>query len=584
MQTDSGFFKNLDESFLLSSNVCIVFPFTLDQKLDSISARLKKVALPPSIGIASPNVDPSLELLDIISKMQEEHNSVIARDAKIQLLTELLTLANARLEDLKRSTLIEDVENSKPSLCHKTCSSSQRRPAGKLFLDKGSAITVTDGQSAFIGDSFVKFSLRTDGSLQVLYGFTSNELSQYKIEVSDVVRRLRLTRLDLADISREILELTPSVENMVPGALEELGRLHGINGCHKKSINELEALFEVEFEVKETSSSIVLVDGKMTRVPFHNGLVVWCATCESEDLAVEVIRSSRVYSRRRLLGDGFYLGEGVTIDEKEGLRRWQLAAAAGDAMGKANVLISSDHDSSDLMEAFDMYHAMASAGDAVAQTWVGFCYSNGIGVAADAKKAVNWYRLAADQGLAHAQCTLGHFYLDGTGVAADPTEGVRWMRLAAEQGHTDAESSLGFCCKIGKGVIADLSEAVRWFRLAAKQGYVDAQFALGLCYENGAGVVAEPTEAARWYRLAADQGDSGAQLSLGVCYKAGKGVALDHEEAVRWFRRAADQGVAEVTIYALLFPFAQCCLNTYYEPLTLIYLISKISSLPSCHH
>ena len=61
----------------------------------------------------------------------------------------------------------------------------------------------------------------------------------------------------------------------------------------------------------------------------------------------------------------------------------------------------------------------AEAGDAGAQYNLGICYTNGTGVAADARAAVKWYTRAAEAGDAGAQRNLGVCYADGTGVARD---------------------------------------------------------------------------------------------------------------------------------------------------------------------
>jgi len=76
----------------------------------------------------------------------------------------------------------------------------------------------------------------------------------------------------------------------------------------------------------------------------------------------------------------------------------------------------------------------AELGNAAAQSYLGFMYSQGKGVAQDYEKFVHWTRLAAEQGDLRGQGNLGVAYRDGIGVAADSEKAVYWFRLSAEQG------------------------------------------------------------------------------------------------------------------------------------------------------
>jgi len=116
----------------------------------------------------------------------------------------------------------------------------------------------------------------------------------------------------------------------------------------------------------------------------------------------------------------------------------------------------------------------AAAGDANAQSSLGYAYANGTGVPQDNAEAVKWYRLAAVQGYAIAQFNLGGMYSHGEGVPEDKAEAVKWYRLAAAQGLAIAQFNLGSMYAKGTGVPKDNAEAVKWYRLAAAQGDADA--------------------------------------------------------------------------------------------------------------
>ena len=194
---------------------------------------------------------------------------------------------------------------------------------------------------------------------------------------------------------------------------------------------------------------------------------------------------------------------------------------------------------------FEALKAKAEKGDAKAQSSLGVCYYNGIGMETNAVKAVKWQRKAAEQGLADAQYALGHYYENGEGVEKDFAEAAKWYRKAAEQGFVEAQFCLGACYAFGKGVTQDAVEAVKWYRKAANQGLAGAQFCLGGCYANGEGVTQDFSEALKWYRKAATQGEDAAQNNLGSMYANGQGVPQDYVEAYKWYNLSAAQGDSE---------------------------------------
>ena len=212
---------------------------------------------------------------------------------------------------------------------------------------------------------------------------------------------------------------------------------------------------------------------------------------------------------QRMLGDCYYVGEGIREDKQEAVKWFRLAAEQGDAE---------------------------------AQRMLGACYYFGTGIREDKREAVKWYRLAAEQGDAAAQWMLGDCYYVGEGIREDKREAVKWFRLAADQGDAEAQRMLGVCYYVGEGIREDKREAVKWYRLAAEQGDAAAQWMLGDCYFFGHGVGKNKREAVNWYFLSAKKGNAEAQRRLGACFYFGHGVAKNRQEAIRWYRLAAEQG------------------------------------------
>ena len=91
------------------------------------------------------------------------------------------------------------------------------------------------------------------------------------------------------------------------------------------------------------------------------------------------------------------------------------------------------------VKAFNDIKAKAENGDASAQSYLGFYYNNGLGVAKDQAAAVKWYRKAADLGNATAQFYLAECYSNGRGVAKDVELAEQWYRKAAEGGSAGAQ-------------------------------------------------------------------------------------------------------------------------------------------------
>ena len=120
----------------------------------------------------------------------------------------------------------------------------------------------------------------------------------------------------------------------------------------------------------------------------------------------------------------------------------------------------------------------------------------------------------AQEGDMSAQCRLGYCYSEGTGVAKDHEAAVYWFRKSAEQWDALAQYNLGTAYLKGEGVTQDTGEAVKWYTKSAEQGEVLAQFILGFCYDKGLGVTQDHKEAVKWFRKSAEQGNADAKKSL----------------------------------------------------------------------
>lgn len=229
------------------------------------------------------------------------------------------------------------------------------------------------------------------------------------------------------------------------------------------------------------------------------------------------------------------------------------------------------YEKEDNLTAFKACHPLAEEGNAVAQTRIGYLYSNGKGVAKDEAQALQWYTKAAQQGNATAQYNLGLAYFNGEGIAKNPSQAAQWFRKAAEQGYALAQYNLGVLYQNGMGVSQDALQAAQWYRKAADQGDAEAQNTLAWMYEKGQGVPQNIDQAALWYSTAAALGNKNAksnlaivqkaqadfkeaqelaaqgnpmsQYALGDRYENGIGVVPSNIQALKWYMKALDQGL-----------------------------------------
>ena len=218
----------------------------------------------------------------------------------------------------------------------------------------------------------------------------------------------------------------------------------------------------------------------------------------------------------------------------------------------------------------------AQAGDAVAQTHLGYCYAEGEGgVPRDEALACVWYEKAAMQGDTNAQSNLALMYELGRGVKQDYAKAREWLEKAAEQGNAMAQNNLGFFYTQENTGMQDYTLARKWLEKAVANKWSLALTCLAFLYNNGLGVeknreraldlyrqaaefndpdaqnylakvhyaAGEYEHAMSWWEnLAEEWNDPEAQCNLGWIYLKGEGVEPDHAAAMDWLYSSAEQG------------------------------------------
>lgn len=211
--------------------------------------------------------------------------------------------------------------------------------------------------------------------------------------------------------------------------------------------------------------------------------------------------------------------------------------------------------------AFVLDKRAAEAGDARAQTHMGWYFENGCGAPCNPAKAFEWYSKAAMQNFAPAQFCIGMCYEEGIGTPADPAKARHYYRLAADQGMEDAIEAL---TRLGTEEqpetprLSDIQiqriadEARRLFvqeefelaaeraREAAEYSHPQAMHVLGACLLRNITTALEAAEAEKWLRASADAGFAPAMLDLGIAYSQGEVFPKNFATAARLFEAAVN--------------------------------------------
>lgn len=154
----------------------------------------------------------------------------------------------------------------------------------------------------------------------------------------------------------------------------------------------------------------------------------------------------------------------------------------------------------------------------------------------DVEQAIELYRKAADQGLTAAQTQLGICYFEGIGVEKDYDEAVRLFNLAAKQNDPDAYLMLSRYFNFEQDHDKIFENAKKAADLHSAMG----EFGLAECYQLGIGVKKDDSQADYWYEKAAKKGLMPAQVVLGDRLFRIK----NFEKSLYWHEKAADQGCA----------------------------------------
>ena len=147
--------------------------------------------------------------------------------------------------------------------------------------------------------------------------------------------------------------------------------------------------------------------------------------------------------------------------------------------------------------------AASLRGHSRAQSLLGWCYAQGLGVEKSAEESRKWYEASARRGSPVACLELAQ---DSLRNHREP-DAARWLKPLAEAGFPGPQNLLGKLLLMDKGGAIPQSEAQRYLRFAAMNGDAEACLLMSYCYAAGIGVPRNATLMNSWLRMAAEQGD-----------------------------------------------------------------------------
>lgn len=267
------------------------------------------------------------------------------------------------------------------------------------------------------------------------------------------------------------------------------------------------------------------------------------------------------------LGQMEFLGQGTGKNEKEGLKKLELAISVEKPSSDAQYFLGflyrqgTEPVKRNEARAFELFWAAANNGHSGAQFNLGELFDFGIGVARDEKQAFLCYEKAAQQGYVYALDRLGELYYEGLGIAEDRKKaqecfekaGKEYEKMAA-QGDVLALNRLGEMQLYGLGRAVDGNKALGYFVPAAKQGNIEAKMNIATMNALGLLIPKNLEYAFEWYKSAADQGCAEAQYYVGNCYAQGVGIGSSfalggprETDACIYYEKASKQGHSEAT-------------------------------------
>ncbi|MGL1832698.1 tetratricopeptide repeat protein [Rhodocyclaceae bacterium SMB388] len=232
---------------------------------------------------------------------------------------------------------------------------------------------------------------------------------------------------------------------------------------------------------------------------------------------------------------------------------WTLGPAVHAATGSADVRtietkahVLMQQNPPDWSGARDEFERAAALGSLRAQSYLGWMYEHGHGVAVDHEAAARHYAVLAEGGVHEFSIKLGWMYLGRSELTPDRARAEHWFRHGIDGGYLPANIALAsvlIADAVGGIAVERVDEARSLLEPALESGQSLAAFFLARLYVEGIGGHPQDADlAARYTRISAEDGHPQMQGWLAQMYLDGAGVPVDVREAAFWAALAASGG------------------------------------------
>ena len=221
-------------------------------------------------------------------------------------------------------------------------------------------------------------------------------------------------------------------------------------------------------------------------------------------------------------------------------------------------LFGNENQHQDLDQAFQLFHAEAEKGNALAMWDLGRMLKDGLGCDPDPEASYKWYAKALasfrvverQKPNRYAQYRIGKLYAAGLGCEQDYSEAAKWFGASADSGYMYAQYSLAGLLYRGQGVEQDYQRARELYTESAEQDFPYAAYELAKIYRDGVGCPKDGARADAWF-CSAFQGfceleqtshDDKLQYRIGWMLLHGVGTVQKEAAAKAWFEKASRLG------------------------------------------
>jgi uncharacterized protein len=215
-----------------------------------------------------------------------------------------------------------------------------------------------------------------------------------------------------------------------------------------------------------------------------------------------------------MLGSMYMEGDGVTANEKKGVKYFKLSAEHEKVEAMVilmnHFLDGTDESEPNETEGMKWAFKAAENGNIEAIRFIGSNYYS----LGDYENAATYLSQTAEAGDSESLVLYGYMLQKGKGVEKNEKEAAKFYRMGADENNLACMTNLANLYVSGTGVPVDYKKALDYYHKASEQEFGAANYMLGMLYKNGTGVEKNKALAKKYLQLAIDQEFESAQAEL----------------------------------------------------------------------